>query len=269
MRSYTVQRGDTLRGIALQFYGDPAQYVLIQEANNIANPNQISVGQVLEIPDEAGADNGLTEFHRAFNNGVRWRLTQAGVDIEGSGVERTPGQPVTITRIWEDYSSPVNLWAEHFNVPCAIILVTIATESEGNANAIRREPGYISDTATPHLISSGLMQTLLSTARGALHDSSINRDWLLNPRNSIQAGTAYIADQRARTLLDPPKAACAYNAGGIYENRNANNRWRMRQFPIGTSEHCDRFIKWFNDAVFVLTQHALQASVAYDSFYFG
>jgi hypothetical protein len=23
----------------------------------------------------------------------------------------------------------------------------------------------------------------------------------------------------------------------------------MRQYPIGTSEHCDRFVQWFNDCV--------------------
>jgi hypothetical protein len=31
------------------------------------------------------------------------------------------------------------------------------------------------------------------------------------------------------------------------DDDSANNRWRMRQFPIGTSHHADRFVQWFND----------------------
>ncbi len=65
--------------------------------------------------------------------------------------------------------------------------------------------------------------------------------------NSIRAGTAYIAQQRGKTLFDPPKMACAYNAGSIIRNTGAENRWKMRQYPIGTSEHADRFVRWFND----------------------
>ena len=41
--------------------------------------------------------------------------------------------------------------------------------------------------------------------------------------------------------------ACAYNAGGVYQQNGAENRWRMRQYPIGTGAHADRFVAWFND----------------------
>lgn len=51
--TYTVQRGDTLSKIARTVYGDPYQYPLIQQANNLANPGQIWVGQVLIIPSLA------------------------------------------------------------------------------------------------------------------------------------------------------------------------------------------------------------------------
>ena len=49
-KSHTVQQGDTLWGIAKKYYGNGAQYPKIASANNIANPNVISVGQVLSIP---------------------------------------------------------------------------------------------------------------------------------------------------------------------------------------------------------------------------
>ena len=66
--------------------------------------------------------------------------------------------------------------------------------------------------------------------------------------------TAYIAGQWKVTHFDPPKVACAYNAGGIYHNDAAQNRWKMRQYPIGTAEHANRFVKWFNDCFEVLDQ---------------
>ena len=52
--TYTVQRGDTLARIAAKFYGDPHKYPLIQQANRLANPGQVWVGQVLLIPLIAG-----------------------------------------------------------------------------------------------------------------------------------------------------------------------------------------------------------------------
>lgn len=273
MKTYTVQRGDTLRGIALMFYGDASKFTIIADQNNINSPFTIFVGQSLEIPDlgglGGGADGGLRNYHSAFAGGVRWRLTDQGVEIEGSGIERTPGNPVTITRIWEEFNNPINDWADFYNVPCALIIAIIATESSGNPRAIRFEPRYTSDSATPHQVSVGLMQTLISTARGTLNSNAIDREFLFVPSNSIKAGTSYIAEQRSRTALDPPKVACAYNAGGVYENQSSGNRWRMRQYPIGTSKHCDRFVKWFNDAVFVLKNTSRIVRLPYDNFYFA
>jgi LysM repeat protein len=51
-RSYTVKSGDTLSGIAQQFYGDASKYRKIFEANRdkLTNPDQIRPGQELAIP---------------------------------------------------------------------------------------------------------------------------------------------------------------------------------------------------------------------------
>lgn len=51
-RSYTVQRGDTLWGIARKFYGDGSLAYRLAAANStiIRNPNLIYPGQVLTIP---------------------------------------------------------------------------------------------------------------------------------------------------------------------------------------------------------------------------
>lgn len=209
----------------------------------------------------------LTDFH-AFKDGVRWRLVPAGVEIDGSGVERTRGAPKTVTRVWETYATEINRTARVYRVPCALIVATICTESSGRADAVRLEPGYRSDEATPNKVSPGLMQTLISTARETLK-KTVDRAWLLEAGNSIEAGTAYISRQARLTKLDPPLVAAAYNAGGLYHQTSEKNRWRLRQYPIGTGEHCDRFVRFFNDAVAVLSQHAIRPSVGLDALVSG
>jgi hypothetical protein len=204
----------------------------------------------------------LTEFH-GFQDSIRWRLVPEGVELEGSGLERTRGEPLTVTRIWEQYSTHINRTARERRVPCALIIATIATESGGNAQAIRLEPGYVADEVTPQKISVGLMQTLIRTAREAIQ-MNVNRGWLLEPGNAIEAGTAYISQQARKTLLDPPLVACAYNAGGLYHQTGRENRWKLRQYPIGTGKHADRFIRFFNDACFVLSRHSIRPTVTHE-----
>lgn len=49
---YTVQNGDTLESILIRFYGgySPAKATAVMQANNMANPNKLSIGQQLTIP---------------------------------------------------------------------------------------------------------------------------------------------------------------------------------------------------------------------------
>jgi len=207
----------------------------------------------------------LTQFHN-HNGGVRWKLTEEGVFVEGNGIERTSGPPTTVTRVWEQYHTAINEWASQYNVYCELILATICTESSGKPDARRNEPGFESDHKTPDRVSLGLMQTLISTARETLGNPAIDGAWLLVPRNSIQAGTSYINRRRGITQLDPPKVACAYNAGGVYDNDGPGNRWKMRQYPLGTGDHCDRFVQWFNDAIARLKEHAVKPILSLQNF---
>ena len=54
-RTYTVQKGDTLSGIAKEMYGEASKYPLIFEANQpmLKDPDKIYPGQVLRIPQES------------------------------------------------------------------------------------------------------------------------------------------------------------------------------------------------------------------------
>jgi len=49
---YTVQNGDTLESILIRFYGgySPAKATAVMQANNMSNPNKLSIGQKLTIP---------------------------------------------------------------------------------------------------------------------------------------------------------------------------------------------------------------------------
>ncbi|MCC6612866.1 MAG: transglycosylase SLT domain-containing protein [Anaerolineae bacterium] len=207
----------------------------------------------------------LTDYHHVFDDSIRWRLTREGVEIENSGIERTKGAPATVTRVWQNFGAYINDVARTYRVPCVLIVATVCTETAGNPDAVREEPGYTSDSATPHRISAGLMQTLISTAREAMGDSSIDRNYLLKPAGSLTAGTAYISQQARTTQLDPPLVAAAYNAGRIAYQNGSANRWKLRQYRIGTGEHCDRFVRFFNDAVFVLASHSLRPTVPYEN----
>jgi len=50
--TYTVEKGDTLRSIAEDFYADVGLDDCIARANDITDPTQLSVGQELIIPPE-------------------------------------------------------------------------------------------------------------------------------------------------------------------------------------------------------------------------
>jgi LysM repeat protein len=56
-RRYTVQPGDTLSSIAQRFYGSPADWQWLYQANRsvIKNPNLIYPGEVLNVPYEPSA----------------------------------------------------------------------------------------------------------------------------------------------------------------------------------------------------------------------
>jgi hypothetical protein len=182
----------------------------------------------------------LSDFHNHFPGGVRWRLDRAGVEVEGEGFPSRAQLQPPAERVWRDFGVLINAASVEFDVPDQLIAATAVTESGGNPHAVREEPGFVSDEATPNLVSPGLMQTLISTARPALGDPTINRQRLLDPQTSIRAGASVISRQRNATDLDPVLVAAAYNAGSLRHTNS--NRWRL----VHTPDHIDRFIANYN-----------------------
>jgi len=213
--------------------------------------------------DVAGVDLAALMAAHGYHDSVTWALTTTGISIAGAPATGSGGQLVTVRTIWSKFGVSAARWGESVRVPVELIIATIATESRGDPKALRLEPDYVDDDKTPDKVSPGLMQTLISTARDVLRQDDIDRAWLLEPDNSIQAGTACIDRQRRLTLLDPPKVACAYNAGGLYHDPSAANRWKMRQFPLGRSSHGDRFVQWFNDCIALFDESGLAPEMSF------
>jgi hypothetical protein len=197
----------------------------------------------------------LGKFH-GYRDGVRWRLTSEGIEIEGSGTERTAEQSRIVNHAWELFADDVNRAADAHGIPSALILAGICTESAGgDPRAVYETAGYVSDERTPDRVCVGLMQTLLSTASHVV-GKEVDREWLVQPENSIAAGAAYMQAQSEITHLDPPLVAAAWAAGALRHDPSDANRWRLQQGLMracfGPGRYCDRFVHFFNDAVLTL-----------------
>ena len=193
----------------------------------------------------------LTRPHKRYPDSVAWRLTRDGLEVEGVLERPSAAEAEMARRVLSENADAIVTASARFPVPAELIVATICTESSGDPRAKRFEPGCdLSDPSrTPRRVSVGLMQTLLSTAREALSDDGITLAALENPSTSIRAGAAYIWRQGAATRFDPPLVACAYNAGSVRYEGSAANRWKMCQYPIGTSKHADRFVRFFTGAM--------------------
>jgi len=203
----------------------------------------------------------LRRPHRVFSDSVAWALTSEGVAIGDEPPRGSRGEPRTVRALLAHATigPALRRVCRERGVPVELALATVATESAGGARTLeaaiaarREEPGFVSDDATPHRVSVGLTQTLISTAREVLRDPTLDAARLCKPEASLRAGIGYIANQAPLTRLDPPVVACAYNAGGIHYQPGAANRWKMRQYPLGTGKHADRFVAFFNDALRVI-----------------
>jgi Transglycosylase SLT domain len=208
-------------------------------------------------------DAALSVPHSHHPGGVRWAVTPAGISINGGPPDRTPGPPVTAKRVYTWFGSMIVLAGHEFDVAPTLLAAIICNESAGGGTAYadcctarREEPGWTSDIQTPHRVSVGCCQTLISTAREALKAPRLSAVDLQSPKNSIRAAAAYIGAGRDQHHSDPPLVAACYNAGGLYLEDVLTNRWKLRCFPLGTGEYIDRFVLWFNDCVYAAGKRA-------------
>jgi hypothetical protein len=200
----------------------------------------------------------LTQEHGApvGNGSRRWRLQGDGVAVDGR-VPRTGGAPKTAGDTWRNYRAAFERCAAAYGVPVELLVAIACTESGGRADLVREEPGYVDDLSTPNRVSPGLMQTLISTARSATNDPSLDRAALLVPDASVRAAACYVKQQAVRTRLgtnfDPPLVAIAYNAGSL--RAAGDNPWGLVQTLRDARQqifHADAYVEYFNDCFAVL-----------------
>ena len=185
---------------------------------------------------------------------------------ESGGIVRTGGEPLTMAVMWDDFGHAITASSARFGVPREWIMGMIAIEATRlnrtkhfNPQCVREEPGYESDEATPHRVSPGLMQTLISTADGenrrthvfmTLDGSThqkITRAMLFQPERSIALGASYMARQIERYGPSSLKVCAAYNAGSL--KKTDRNEFRMLAYG---PTRLRRFAEWVNDAKCVL-----------------
>lgn len=195
----------------------------------------------------------LSEWHNKFG-GRYWRITDKGVETKDAGYLRTRGKPTTVTTIWEDFGDSIEYACHEFGTPADMIVAMIPIEAvrknDGHYDpeSLRLEPGYESDEKTPHRVSPGLMQTLISTARsmarkyGVLPVEEVDRELLFDPHYSILLGAAYISHQIDRYGPDPILICSGYNAGSV--RKTTRNPWHLIAYG---ETRIDRFAAWFND----------------------
>ncbi len=129
MTVYTVQSGDTLGAIAQKFLGKASLYMVIAEANNIEDPNKISVGMELTIPgtedesceEEACAEEQSCEEEKpgeeeAPSAGGEGGLTAQSLEriLGGGSDERVEAYLDAINECFDKYEINTPLRMAHF-----------------------------------------------------------------------------------------------------------------------------------------------------------
>lgn len=88
MRTYIVQPGDTLSAIARDQLGDITAWPALAQANSLSNPDMLSVGQVLQLPDlVTTVDQGTPAPAPQAQNGFpTWAKIGLAASAIGAGV---------------------------------------------------------------------------------------------------------------------------------------------------------------------------------------
>lgn len=200
--------------------------------------------------DRAAEMKRLGEW-QSIHGARPWRMQPWGVEVCGSyqpNVFKRP-RPLIIEKIWTDFGAQIAATAQKYAVPAELIVAVILEESGGNPVLFKTEPGYVSDSQTPHRIAIGLGGMLLSTARIMGGNPGITRQWVQTPGNAIDLIGVYLNRQYKDTGFDPPKVAAAYNSGALYADLGPGNAWKLRNYPLGRSVFIDNFVVTFNDAM--------------------
>jgi Transglycosylase SLT domain len=195
------------------------------------------------------------------------------IALPGGGyVLRTNGDPITAWTALRDFGGALEKASKRFDVPICVLFAMMGIEatkqqldrSHFNPRCYREEPGYISDGKTPNKVSPGLLQTLISTARGENRRrklylnfdgtlEELTREDLFVPERSIMLGASYMRHQIDRKEDDevgfddddPILLCSAYNAGSV--RPTTRNAYHLLTY--GGISRIEKFIAYNNDMI--------------------
>lgn len=169
-RTYTVQAGDTLSGIAQRFYGQPVAWPWLYRVNRaeITDPGLISPGQVLDVP--ANLDGSFTA-HRVPAGAPTYRPRHAAAP---AAAPPPPPAPARQDGIFS-YAALEQLWVAEGGNPADEAFAACIAEHESGGN-----PGAISPTSDYGLWQEHNDPAALNpaiSAKTAVQMSSDGTDW--------------------------------------------------------------------------------------------
>jgi LysM repeat protein len=181
-RTYTVQEGDTLAGIAQRFYGNYNNWTRIYQANRnqVANPNSIFPGERLQVPYGAPSSNAGST---STSTGHKPRHAKAAPPASTLTTSAVPTGTLGCTgleRLWKDAGGS----AGEARMAASIAMA----ESGGNqyAHSPTNDYGYWQING-----SWGALATYdaLGNARAAIHISGNGTNW--SPWTTYTSGAYY------------------------------------------------------------------------------
>lgn len=150
---YTVKEGDTLFTIAEKYYNDGYKYTEIVKANNITDPNNVLVGQVLEIPKLEEA----VSVEVSPTPSLEPETTEVPTTEQPAVVEPgSKGAPDT-TMIEQSFGPKIT--GDKYTVVEGDWLSTIAARAYGDIYAYKKIADA-NDIANPDLIEPGQVLTI-------------------------------------------------------------------------------------------------------------
>lgn len=93
---YTIKEGDTLFSISEKYYSDGYKFPELVKANNLANPDNIEVGQVIDIPKLEGiASAAVTEAENTPTMTIVTSASPTSERPQGTVLESDWGPKIT------------------------------------------------------------------------------------------------------------------------------------------------------------------------------
>ncbi|WP_242364070.1 LysM peptidoglycan-binding domain-containing protein [Limosilactobacillus antri] len=191
--SYTVQSGDTLSGIASQF---GMNYSQLAQINNIANPNQIYVGQVLQLRAAAANHTTTTPTNSNTNTGATSYTVQSGDTL--SGIASQFGMSYSQLAQINNIANPNRIYVGQ-------VLRVGGTQSTP-VNTVSQPRYNNAGTSGSYTVQSGDTLSGIASRLGVSYEQLAQSNGIANP-NRIYVGQVLRVSGQATSYQAPAAAA--------------------------------------------------------------